>query len=391
MSFILVDCDHITCKKREENKLITGFLIKVKKEAVNTLNSLELKERKKYFDSEDFKKQVICSSYIIFDKKRNIIYLSNKIKKVKDFLRFLLKEFKSGVFCVLFRIDKKESTLDSFIENNFVHPHLTQKLSSGDIIPLSICLTYDRESKLTPVDVKNSIIDIMSKKVQKTCSIQVSIGEKAKKYMKKTCKKGSNKEFSGELEIHKIHNSGNSDVIYEIGVIESSIQEGTDENVDVVASRYNFHSHPEEAYVRHSVHKAWPSGTDYIGFAKLSSDTLLHIVSTLEGMYILTLTPEWQGKAHKLSRKVLKMFSIDHKEAKHDSESPIHKTKDGNLNPEGYVQKINKKRYKGSQIFQIYFFRWNEHVLIEINFPPKEQACLISQDQVVFHEKIYAS
>ena len=57
---------------------------------------------------------------------------------------------------------------------------------------------------------------------------------------------------------------------------------------------YNFHSHPRNAYKKYNVKLGWPSGQDYIGFllASIEDGTIFHMVITIEGIYIITLTKD---------------------------------------------------------------------------------------------------
>ena len=66
----------------------------------------------------------------------------------------------------------------------------------------------------------------------------------------------------------------------------NSLISGIEEEVDAVLNRYNFHTHPREAYIRNNVVKGWPSAQDYLGFIDLDGNTIFHSVITLEGVYI---------------------------------------------------------------------------------------------------------
>jgi len=106
----------------------------------------------------------------------------------------------------------------------------------------------------------------------------------------------SNKnEVAGPLKIvnsgakHKYQNA----TIYKVTVDENSIQGGNDKEVDAIPTKYNFHSHPEAAYVAHDCELGWPSRDDYITFLDgfFKSDTTFHVISTKEGLYILKVNP----------------------------------------------------------------------------------------------------
>jgi len=68
-----------------------------------------------------------------------------------------------------------------------------------------------------------------------------------------------------------------------------------EETVDMVVGRYNFHTHPKAAYRNHNVFIGFPSGQDYWAFltASLFNNTVFHCVVTLEGIYVISLNPDW--------------------------------------------------------------------------------------------------
>jgi hypothetical protein len=220
---------------------------------------------------------------------------------------------------------------------------------------------------------------------EKNCSLYAKLSKKAVSFLKTASKKGitvnkdgskSQKELTGELEIEKVVRQGEK-IIYIIDVNRGSIESGDEEDVNVVATRYNFHSHPEEAYVRHSVEKAWPSVTDYLGYLKLGKNTIFHCVATLEGVYIINFGKHWGNRLKEVSRKfVSKHYDINHK---------MH------YSPEVYIQKINKILFKGYPIYVLHFFRWeNAEAVFKVDFPFIQNSCLVSQEIVDKHGKIHS-
>ena len=102
-------------------------------------------------------------------------------------------------------------------------------------------------------------------------------------------------EVAGPIELidsgkkHKYHHT----TIYKITVDKSKVQGGNDKEVDAIATKYNFHSHPEAAYVAHDCELGWPSRDDYVTFLDgfFKSDTTFHVITTKEGLYILKINP----------------------------------------------------------------------------------------------------
>ena len=91
-----------------------------------------------------------------------------------------------------------------------------------------------------------------------------------------------------------------------LDINQDKMIEGEEQGVPIVEALYNFHSHPKEAYITNKVNKAWPSAQDYIGFllAVLEDNTILHIVVSIEGIYIISLSKYYAGNKDKLSPDV---------------------------------------------------------------------------------------
>jgi hypothetical protein len=102
-------------------------------------------------------------------------------------------------------------------------------------------------------------------------------------------------EVAGPIELldsgkkHKYHHT----TIYKIVVDKTKVQGGNDKEVDAIATKYNFHSHPEAAYIAHDCELGWPSRDDYVTFLDgfFKSDTTFHVITTKEGLYILKINP----------------------------------------------------------------------------------------------------
>lgn len=137
-----------------------------------------------------------------------------------------------------------------------------------------------------------------------TCTTTLCLSQNCINYLKSLTGNGrtrngdgsiTQKEIAGGLQVNQ---SGMLDVIPESIII------GREEGVDIVPSHYNFHSHPKEAYIRHDVPLAWPSAQDYIGFllAVKEDKTICHLVISIEGIYIISLTTHWFNEPIPLNR-----------------------------------------------------------------------------------------
>lgn len=100
-------------------------------------------------------------------------------------------------------------------------------------------------------------------------------------------------EFAGLLYL----SSNNSNNSYVIDVDFMNMTRGQKDDVDYPNGLFNYHIHPMNAYLIHNTRKGWPSKSDYIVFLQnfvsppnLQPKTYFTCVSSIEGMYIITLS-----------------------------------------------------------------------------------------------------
>ena len=154
------------------------------------------------------------------------------------------------------------------------------------------------------------------------------------------------KEHAGAMYV-----SGTNGDVNVLDINQNKWIEGKEQGVPIVEALYNFHSHPEEAYIANKVDKAWPSAQDYIGFllAVLEDNTILHIVVAIEGIYIISLSKYYAGNKDKLSPDVASFINS-------------HFNYCGRLDNsiKWFIKNINKVKYKGHVLFITQFKRWNK-------------------------------
>ena len=159
--------------------------------------------------------------------------------------------------------------------------------------------------------MKNVMTQFLAKN-KSYCTLKARLSNSAIQYLRNICKRGftwnkdgkiSQKELAGKLVLSKI----TSDLVSELDVDKESIVSGGEEEVELVDGLYNFHSHPQEAYERNNVQLGWPSAHDYLGFIKSSVlyDTILHIVSCVEGFYVISLNDYWTNNKDKIDKDVI--------------------------------------------------------------------------------------
>ena len=154
------------------------------------------------------------------------------------------------------------------------------------------------------------------------------------------------KEHAGAMYV-----SGKNEDVNVLDINQNKWIEGKEQGVPIVEALYNFHSHPEEAYITNKVDKAWPSAQDYIGFllAVLEDNTILHIVVSIEGIYIISLSKYYAGNKNKLSPDVASFINSNFNYC-------------GKLDNSisWFIKNINRVKYKGHPLFITEFIPWEK-------------------------------
>ena len=164
-------------------------------------------------------------------------------------------------------------------------------------------------------------------------------------------------------------------IIFELSPDPKSVKSGDTEEVDAVWSRYNFHTHPKKAYENHGVVRGWPSSQDFVGFLSLENQTIFHTVVTLEGIYVISLSPEWKGKLNDINKKYIrKHYDIDHLT---------------NITFDQYINDINAKKYKGQQLFEVKFLDWNKATdIFPVYFSKTKNKCLATEEMFKIYNQL---
>lgn len=370
-----------------------GLVVIVESEVLDTLSNLKPgDDRVKYIDTDEFIQNITEHYYIMYNEKRGICIIGSDCEA---YLPNILTALFSGLppetlIWVSIDLGDKNFTnvLDTFVSNGFNSPYVTTLSPMYGDIPASAALS--RQNIPSDPDTSTATLNKVLYSIEqykndsKSCYLYAKFSPRAIGFLKEASKLGitvgkngkeSQKELTGELYVKDVSNT-DSKFVYIIDIDKNSVESGEEENVDVSATRYNFHSHPHEAYVRHSVDKAWPSVTDFLGYHKLGENTIFHCVATIEGAYIMSFSPYWGSNLKKVDRKFIdKNFDIDHKEP---------------LTPDEYVAKINSILYKKHPIFELKYFPWEKaDTTFKVFFPQTGSSCLASEQIVEKYKKLH--
>ena len=331
-----------------------------------------------YIRSDTFIKSIYGSYFIVYNEGKKICEIRNHINDpdhLNDVLNSLIKYLPEDIIIWIGVIPIEKS--DIYINAGFDNPHISDKspLSHKFVLSGVAFSKFNNSSKkIDEMTVRNKL-HYASQQPGSICNIYAKFTPQAIKYLKYINNpKGKNqKELSGALTVSKVVKNGNK-MIFELSPDPKSVEIGDEENVDAVWSRYNFHTHPKKAYENQGVVRGWPSSQDFVGFLLLDNETIFHTVVTLEGIYVISLSPDWKGKLKDINKKyILKHYDINHKRL---------------ITFEKYIEEINSKKYKGSQLFVVKYLSWEKTGdIFPIYFAKTKDKCIVTEETFKMYKK----
>ena len=242
--------------------------------------------------------------------------------------------------------------VDELAKRDFCMPKIMKK---NHKLYLNLSNQYDNnldtESLLNHI---NSTLEQL--KNGHACDVDIQISQETIDYLR-NLPISHRKEHSGTLYTKEIKRQMPERYIHVLTFDDDSIVKGGDEDVSVAKSKFNFHSHPREAYLAHHVKRGWPSKTDYVGYYQLGNNTIFHCVTTLEGLYIIS----FRYKKVKGAEQFIKdNYDIDKKLS---------------LTPQQFCDKVNSLK---SGIFKVEFATWSElpTKIFTIRYPKNGLNCI---------------
>jgi hypothetical protein len=192
------------------------------------------------------------------------------------------------------------------------------------------------------------------------------------------------REISGKFLLRPIN-----DKTLKVELDENFSGVGGKEDVNAISTIASFHTHPLEAYQRYNVCIAWPSVDDLIAFFSIYLDGygIFHVVSTLEGLYIVTISDEMLKKDINDLRKDYLTIEKFIKE-NYRFEYPVCDIKN-KTSKNIWREKIEEylAKTKNLPYFNIKFREWNDlKSPIEINYKRDNGNCLINDEQIRFKQ-----
>ena len=413
---IVVDYDHIIKYNNllllenritppPQTKLSIGLVLVITKEQYEALQSKPKGHKRiEFINSIQFVNSISVYVYFIYDKYKKLC----EIVDIKD--QFLSQVVESILYSIpndiiiFISISLDDKQLDEKVKDcitsDFHDPYISKLSPLGfTFLDNRLCMTrkndvseYELRHKAEN-DIKYILKQFRTEKSSSDnyCILQAKLSKKAIKYLKSVSKIGSTinrdgiitqKEIAGRLVVGVVRD----DLVYELDVDRASIVYGEEEQVDLISGLYNFHSHPLEAYDRHKQTIGWPSAQDYLIFfeSSLIYDTILHIVASVEGFYVLSLSKLWYN--NKNVKKVVKVNNVYKKFILDNYDKCSQK----NNTIDWYVNTINGITYEGFQLFQVQYISWNDaETIFTCSYKKNGVNCLARQTTSDIVKKLY--
>jgi hypothetical protein len=395
MSVIILDytkvdtdiADQLGSAPHKKGGYVPGLVLVLTDIVYKALSTLPKgKDRIDYVNSKTFRDGILFHCYIMYNPVKDVCLIGGECisgSHTKGIMNALEKSFTNNTKLWVAIPSQEEKLFDTVTQLGFTNPYLTSKTPSNTKIPISMAFTRNAGGTVHPPrfvlrKAKHILHHYKSGSCQ--CKMSARFSKKAIDLLRTAPKTmgmvgKTQREITGELYPKDIIVK-NGKYIYVFDVHDHSIESGEEENVDVPVSRYNFHTHPEEAYVRHSVKNAWPSVTDYLGYRTLGKNTIFHVVATLEGVYILSFTPHWADKVNKIPERFIdENYEIDHKEP---------------YTPEEYTKKINSILYKGKPIYKVQYIPWKKITdTFSVHYSKMGEGCMPTQEIIDSYDSLH--
>ena len=369
-------------KSIPNTKYDLGLILIIPAKKLDVLDSLEKGDDKiLYLNNKSFVDSIQDYNFVIFrDKICEIIYSRAR------FIPLYIESIENGfpnLDKILISIPvTNTTTINKYSAIGFGNPYICTKnlWKKKEYKTTTICLMKEKNKKYD----SNSEIKYVLSQVNnsKFCILNAKLSDKTIKELKLLCERKENngskqKEIAGNMVAVK----KSEDNVHIIDINYSSMIKGKETGVDIVPGLYNFHSHPRDAYELYNVKLGWPSAQDYIGYllAIIEDDTIFHIVSSLEGVYIISLNKEWVTKKHKLNNKIGK-FIVKNYNLCYQKGNTI----------DWYLNKVNNITYEGSILFLVQYLSWTKaNNIFTLPYAKKYNNCFTCNEKLKFYNKLY--
>ena len=375
-----------------ETNYMLGLVLVVPDTQLNILESLPKGNgRVMYINNVNFVNSILGYAFLIYDDKKKICEIMGmKGIILNKVLENVLSNLPNDIILWIgISLDNEyfsDIALD-YTKNGFTQPYVCKTS------PLGFCFdTYGlcmlRENTIVDEQTIYEVKYVISqfRNSRNYCRMKLCLTPDTIKHFKQLSKMGSTHNINGDITQKEIAgklyvNNIDKNLIHSLAIDKTSIMSGSEESVDIAGGLYNFHSHPQEAYHKYNVKLGWPSAQDYVGFliSIIEYETILHIVVSIEGFYVISLTEYWAS-----NKKLLGEQTIDH------ISNSYNILYSNNMTTRWYINKVNSIGYGKYPLFRVEFFNWyDKDVVFEVCYCKSNINCFSRQNTYDNFRKLY--
>lgn len=315
-------------------------------------------------NTDDFVQSIQFSLCGYYDKKNNTLYMKKcPDEYVKILLETLHKYFEDSLKIVL--PFSKQKLLEGFSQ-----PQPCAWDNNLECVQRSNVFLTDDQKQNIALEVEY----VKSQNESNYCSITVRLEKNSIDYLKYLTKAGVTKSKDGNLSQKEVFGKfyidktilQNGSIIHVLKIDKNSIVFGTEDEVKTSGSLYSFHSHPFGAYLLYNTNFGVPSAADYFAVYTMckKNNAIMHFVSSLEGLYVISCNPE-DFKFRDMDSKDVKSFIFTFLKLRHSENVS---------NLDEYIKKVNNLG-----LFKLIFIPWEKvgDQNISVTFKRYNKQCLI--------------
>lgn len=370
-----------------------GLYVQVPKKIIGILNGIPKgKSRVLYLNSPEFTSSITGYAYVSYNDNKGVCEIVRILGvPLKEVVLHTMGVFPNDAI-VWIGIPMEGIVIGDCQElcsAGFSEPHISAKKPSGDPFQsYGLCMLKRNDNKLQEFSSIGSVRYVLLEFEKKTgiCAMQIKLSSDAIRYLRDLQKIGmtvnsdgtvSQKEMAGNLVRKNVDN----DLVHHLDIDYKSMITGGEMGVAIAPGLYNFHSHPRDAYSRAKVKYGWPSAQDYVGFLMgfLEDNTILHLVTSLEGLYFLTMSKYCLENKERLSTEITPFILKKYNFCGVAKMTPIQ-----------YTRTINDIRYHGEHLFVVQYVPWYDaHNRIVVSYKATDSNCFTSDDLAMKYKAIY--
>ena len=372
-----------------------GLILSLPKSKLKALGEVPLGEaRVSYINTLDFVESIRGYAYISYDTKRSVCeVLTIEGISMREITLETMGNFPNDALIWL-GISTNDPELikksQELVFAGFGHPHIATQSPSGVLFSkYGLCMVKINDNRTRRTTTKGDVKYVLKELEDAIakCNMRVRLTDDAVRYLRDLQEIGTTlnpdgsmtqKEIAGNLRCESV----DTNLVHYLGVDFPTLIRGEEMRVPIVPGLYNFHSHPRGAYEHTGANFAWPSPQDFVGFLTsfIEDSTILHLITSIEGVYILSMSEycvqNKAGLSKDLATFVRKNYDF------------CGKTQ--SMTPKKYIRLVNKIKYQGSSLFLVQYLPWDRSLQsFRVNYESQYTNCFSSDTTLEYYQRLY--